>query len=144
MRTCSKCHETKPEFEFYRNGSKASGFASRCKVCDRAGRSPYKEKRNADALAPYRARISAQLGLDDVPGGCEGYKTSFGVLTGRCPYYEVCTRLPADAPVMCELSEAEADIDVTIIRPDAWLAETHEPLRPISGGWLWWMEQQGE
>jgi hypothetical protein len=69
MKQCSKCKETKPTTEFYKNRSRRDGLQGRCRDCCNASAAAYcashcEEKRASDAAyyAQIRARILAHYG----------------------------------------------------------------------------------
>lgn len=47
----------------------------------------------------------------------------------NCPWLLTCEALPTTVPVLCELSDAEANIEITVQPQDTWLNQLHMPLR---------------
>ena len=54
-RTCTKCAQTKPLSEFYKQKSGAGGYKSRCKTCDNARTGDASVLRGARNLVHNRA-----------------------------------------------------------------------------------------
>ena len=64
MKTCSKCHETKPVSEFSRDRSKKYGLRHQCKACDAVYRADNREKivkRRAEYYVANRDKIARRM-----------------------------------------------------------------------------------
>ena len=59
LKTCPKCGDQVPLEEFARDASKASGYASRCKACDREKARRYYEENRERQLASMAERREA-------------------------------------------------------------------------------------
>lgn len=72
--------------------------------------------------------ITARLGF--FPFGCViPAIPGVGKPVRYCPLYAICARIPPEDTVLCEVTETEAQIDITKPVPDGWLHEVAEPLR---------------
>ena len=73
-------------------------------------------KRHTERARAAKREILARLGLHRLPPVCEYDSDEEGVtdkvkgILPECPFLAQCRALPADSPVLCELSDVEAKI----------------------------------
>lgn len=86
MRTCTKCGETKPLSEFWKDRSKRHGYSARCKPCKASAHSQYRklndyDKRRywKDPQAERERHLVRKYGVTQVD-----YDTMFSAQQGRC------------------------------------------------------------
>lgn len=118
-KVCTKCDETKPLFDYYRDASKAGGYRNDCKVCVLNRQKAYGEANRDKRIAYMRTYNQAnreQVNAKNKARHAERYATDSGY---REQFYAAATRRKR----MLASAKSEPYTRESIFERDVWVCQ---------------------